>query len=55
MSEEEYALRLSKTKKEEIIFFLGEYKQFENEKYDFFYIIPFEWLKSWDIYITDTS
>lgn len=44
-----------KTKKEEMKFLLSEYGQFEKEKYDFYYIIPFEWLKSWDIYMTDSS
>jgi hypothetical protein len=40
---------LSKT--EEIKFFLREYSLFENEKFDFYYIIPFKWLKLWDEYI----
>ncbi len=44
-----------KTKKEEIKFFLSEYTQFEKEKYDFYYIMPFEWLKSWDMYMTDST
>lgn len=47
-------LHNSKTKKEEIKFFLEEYQQFENENYDFYYIISYEWLKSWDSYMTDS-
>ena len=42
-------------KLDEIKFFLREYNFFQNEKYDYYYLIPFEWILSWDIYITDTK
>lgn len=39
-------------KKEEMKFFLREYQTFEGNNYDYYYIIPFKWLKCWDDYIT---
>ena len=46
-------IQLFTNKKEEIRFFLREYSLFEGEKFDFYYIIPYKWLKQWDSYITD--
>src|SRR3954468_17757700 len=40
-------------KKEEMRFFLREYKTFEGIKYDYYYIVPFKWIQLWDCYITD--
>lgn len=42
-------------KNEEIKFFLREYNNFEGQKFDYYYIIPFSWIKQWDAYISDTS
>jgi len=41
------------SKKEEMKIFLREYESFENGVHEFFYILPFSWIKSWDSYITD--
>ncbi len=42
-------------KLDEIKYFLREYNFLQNEKYDFYYLIPFEWILLWDNYITDTK
>ena len=35
----------------ELKFFLQEYKQFQSEKFDYFYIITTEWFKKWDYFM----
>jgi hypothetical protein len=47
-------IQLFTNKNEEIKFFLREYRALEAEKFDFYYIVPFKWMKQWDSYITDT-
>jgi len=52
-TEEEKLLKKLPIKKlEEINFFLNEYEVFNKEIYDFYYVIPFEWLLEWNNYIT---
>jgi hypothetical protein len=46
-------IQLFTNKNDEIKFFLREYRAFENEKFDFYYIIPYPWIKNWDTYISD--
>jgi hypothetical protein len=41
------------SKVEEIKVFLREYKNLDNTKLDYYYIIPFSWIKDWDKYIVD--
>lgn len=40
-------------KTDEIKFFLREFKNLEDQKYDYYYIVPFKWIKIWDAYISD--
>ena len=47
-------IQLFINKSDEIKFFLREFRALENEKSDFYYIIPYTWIKEWDAYITDT-
>jgi hypothetical protein len=42
-------------KKEEIKFFLREYKTLSSQDPDFYYILPLKWVKLWDDYITDNT
>ena len=45
-----------KNQLDEIKYFLGQYHSFENENYDdYFYLIPFEWLISWNQFITENK
>ncbi len=37
---------------DEIKFFLREYQLFEAGNNEFFYILPFDWIKTWDEFIT---
>ncbi len=47
-------IQLFTNKSEEIKFFLREYRALEAEKFDFYYIVPYKWMKFWDAYITDS-
>ncbi len=51
--EEERLRRLPQSKIDELTLFLKEYYAFHKETFDFYYVIPFEWLLEWDNYITD--
>lgn len=42
-------------KKEEIKFFLREYKSLENQKFDYYYLFPYKWIKIWDSYICENE
>jgi hypothetical protein len=42
-------------KEEEIKFFLKEYKTLDSQSFDFYYLMPFQWMIEWDKYITDKS
>ncbi len=48
-------IQLFTNKNEEIKFFLREYRALEAEKFDFYYIVPFKWMKQWDAYISDSK
>jgi hypothetical protein len=38
---------------EEIKFFLREYQSFDGTECEYYYLVPFKWIKRWDDYITD--
>jgi hypothetical protein len=47
--------QLFTSREEEIKFFLKELKTLESQTFDFYYIMPFQWIIEWDKYITDKS
>ena len=38
---------------DELKFFLKEYHSMSNEKFDYYYIIPVEWFKKWDYFMSN--